>query len=168
MHMQLRKSMKKLLLIFAALPAFAQQANWFATTGAVSLSSAATAATIQQPATNADQMTLDSVVVVCPAACTITQTQGGTVTTTLSATMPAGILPYQASTFALKFYTASNQSGGTVVGAPIVCAAACVQTIIGAVFGQPILSSIPAANLYTVSISAVTGTAYIAFYGRRL
>jgi hypothetical protein len=164
--------MKTVLMVFLAaafLPA-QQQFTWKASTGAVSLSSATTAATVQQPATGGDQNTIDSIVVVCPASCTITETQGGTAaTTTACPSCINGIIPYQNANFGFNFYTASNQSGGTVIGTA-VCSAACTQTFIGAVWGQPIMtmSSSGTSVSMTVSITAVTGVAYITFYGRRL
>lgn len=166
--------MKRLFfLIFAALPAFAQQASWVASTGAVTLSSAATKATLQQPAPTAgvpaEQIAVDAAEVRCPAACTITQYQNATTAATATAGTVTGVDPTSNSTFALTFWTASNASGGTTIGVTI-CDAACtvvLQSPRGPTYPILTMGGGGTAVSYSIGISAVTGDAYIKFTGRR-
>lgn len=161
--------MKSLFIILAfSLPVFAQPASFSAGTGAITLVATATKATLQQPATNAEQIAVDSATIVCPASCIITQYQNGTAATTTAGTV-VGIQPNGAATFALNFFTASNVGNGTVIGAVTVCSAACTRTLTNPI-GGPILTmgTTGTATNYTIGVSAVTGDVYITFTGRRL
>jgi hypothetical protein len=160
--------MRNVIITFLAVGSLFSQPTptyFVARTGAVSLSSAATTATVQQPATNGELIAFTKVVATCPAACTITQTQNATAVTASSGTAGTvvGTDPTSGASFLLTFWTAVTLSGGTVTNA-FPCSAACTQAFdISAIkFGNTGTST-----NYSVTISSVTGTAYIDFYGYR-
>lgn len=165
----------RLLLLAAALTAaaHAQTTNFVARTGAVNLSGAGTTATLQQPKTNAEQIQVTYAKVICPAACTVTQTQNATAVTAGSGTAGSIVaLNPSPSTnpFQLQFWTAVTLSGGTVIDAD-VCSAACEIVVLfpqNAPGSQGYLlgGSGPQFNI-SLTISSVTGNAYIQFYGVR-
>ncbi len=61
--------------------------RWSATTGDVSLNSAGTTDTIQQPATNGSDVAIDQIVVYCSVACTVTQAANGAAATATAGTV---------------------------------------------------------------------------------
>lgn len=169
-----RTVMKRILLLAALLsaPAFSQQTiRWSATTGDVSLSSAGTTATIQQPATNASQEVLEQVVVYCSVACSVTQAASGTAATTTAGTVTP-VLPNQLSVpVPVNFFTASNVGAGTAQGGAVHIPAGgtvvlCMNTACGNSQNVTLGTSGGTGTNYSVSVSSITGTANITFYGR--
>ncbi len=168
--------MKTLRIAIAALlfcgAGFAQQVlRWSATTGDVSLSGATTAATVQQPATNASQVYLDQIVVRCSVTCVITQKANGTAATTTAGTVRP-ILPTQLNTtIPVNFFTASNVGAGTQQGGTFTLESAgtvvlCLTTSCGNPADVIMGTGGGTAVNYTVSIGSITGTVNITFYGR--
>ncbi len=162
-----------LFLAFTGLLAAQNVKRWSATTGDVSLSTAATAATIQQPATNGSDVGIDQIVVYCSAACTVSQTaNGGAATTTAGTVVP--ILPNPLNTTSpVNFFTASNVSGGTAQGGAVHVAAGatyvfCLSTKCGNSGDVIVGRGGGAASNYTVAIASVTATVNITFYLRTL
>lgn len=162
--------MKKLFLILAALPAFGQTGilvNYIATTGQVSLSSAGTAATLQQPATNANPVNFPAVPapgasVFCSVACTATvstaQSGTGAATATAGSVLPAGTSP--APPAGVKFYMASNASSETTKLVLNVPAGGTVPIDLSTVT----LGTGQGAVRVTITVSSITGTANISFF----
>ncbi len=75
-------------LVILAASAWAQPQNRFsATSGDVSLSGAGTKLTLQQPATNGKQVTMEAAVVYCSVACDLTMAQNGTAATATAGTI---------------------------------------------------------------------------------
>lgn len=148
-----------------------QGIRFSATTGDGSLNSAATTATLQQPATGADNVLVDQAVIYCSVACSATQAANGSAATTTAGTVTP-ILPSQLNiTPNVKFFTASNVGTGTAQGgilhipaggtAVLCLSPACgnpAQVILGTGSGS-------AAN-YSITIASLTGTVNITFYGR--
>jgi hypothetical protein len=162
--------MKRLILILAALPAFAQQPiNYIATTGNVALSAAATAATLQQPAANAVTVTFPVSVngalsavgatVYCSVACVATIARSCTTAASTTAGTVTTVLPNVAAA-SVTVFTASNASGCTTL------------RVINIAAGQEYPIDLSAFNLATtgtksnlhISIASITGTANITFY----
>jgi len=160
--------MKKLFtLLLIALPAIAQQTyNYIATTGNVSLSSQTTAASLQQPATDALPVAFPSSTtggappagasVQCSAACVATISRDCTTpaTVTVLQVNPGDPVPV------VQFFTGSNASGCTTLAV----------FNIGAGSIQPIdlsalkLGKASAQNNLTISIASVTAIVNITFY----
>lgn len=148
-----------------------EMVSWVATTGDVSLISAASAATVQQPSSAAATAYIDKIVVYCSVACIITQTANGT-----AATATAGSLtPIQPSpinaVIPLTFWTSSNLSGGTAqAGAIHVPAGGTVVLCLSPSCGnqsQVLLNTgLGTGANYTASIASISGTVNITFYGR--
>lgn len=136
-----------------------------ARTGAISLSTAGTTATIQAAPTNAEQIQITNVIVSCSVACTVTITQNSTGVTSGSGTAGSiiGINPYNASVFTTTFWTGVTLTGGTVLTAT-PCSAACTV-----VYSIPWAMGTTGVNTnLSATISSITGTAYIDFQGKRL
>jgi len=155
------------ILILYSIPAFCQLPTYFvARTGAVNLSSAGTTATLQQPATVADQITVLYAKIICPAACTVTQTQNATGVTGSSGTagtvIPVGTVP-NVTPLTVTFWTAVTLSGGTVIDAD-VCNAACTVVVY---YPTYLMGNTGINTNLSITISTVTGNAYIEFYGKR-
>jgi len=165
--------MKKLLLI--GVLAFTAQAQntvaWKATTGDVALVASGTTATIQKTATNSVLVTLSRALVYCSVACTVTQAANGTAASATAGTInpvlpdtPTGVLPF-------NFYTASNVGAGTDQGGPIhVPAGSSVVICLAKSCGNAQDVVIGRANggvgtNYSISVSSITGTAAITFWG---
>jgi hypothetical protein len=166
--------MSKFLLVLAAfvLPAFPQTITaWSATTGDVSLSSAATAATIQQPAANGHLVYIDQIVVYCSAACSATQAVAGTAATATAGTI-APLLPAPLGTvIPLNFFTGSNVGSGTAQGGIAhIGAGATAVLCLSPTCGNSTQIFLPqgqgATANYTLAIASMTGTVNITFYGR--
>jgi len=160
------------LLLALLGPVFGQQfQRWGATTGDVALSAAATAATIQQPATNASQVLIDQIVVYCSVACSVTQAANGSAATSTAGTVTP-ILPTQLSLILpLTFWTASNVGAGTAQGGIVhVPAGATVTLCLSPACGAPAQVTLGAGGgtgtNYTLTVGSITGTANITFYGR--
>jgi|SRR5208282_2424116 len=166
------------LLISLALAAVAQTTpnagnRWFATTGDASLNSAGMTATIQQPASNASQVVLDQIVVYCSVACNVTQAANGSAATATAGTVTP-ILPAAANAVVpITFWTASNVGAGTAQGGIVHLGAAATQTFcLSRSCGNPgdvtLGSGAGAVANYSVTISTITGTANVTFYGHTL
>jgi len=145
--------------------------RWSASTGDVSLSTAATAATLQQPASNGSDVTIDQVTVYCSVACAVSQAAAGAAATTTAGTVYP-ILPAQTNLAApVNFFTASNvgsgiaQAGVTHVPAGGT-AVLCLSRACGAAGDVVIGRGGGTASNYTVSIGSISGTANITFYLR--
>jgi hypothetical protein len=163
------------LILIAALAAFTLNAQtsvrWFATTGDVSLSAAATAATIQQPATNGTQAFLDQIVVYCSAACNVTLSANGTAATATAGTITPLLPTPLNNPIPQTFWTASNVGTGTAQGGIIhIPAGGTVTLCLSPSCGNPaqviLGNGAGTASNYTASIASVTATVNITFYGR--
>lgn len=159
-----------LLALLTCACGIAQQTRWAATTGNVSQSGATYAATIQQPATGQQQVYLDQIVVYCSVACTVTQSAYGTAATATAGTVTP-ILPSQSSApLTTTFFTASNVGSGTQQGGIInLPAGATVTLCLSQACGNPAQVLLPTSGTsanYSVTISAITGTSNVTFYGR--
>jgi hypothetical protein len=164
--------MKTILLILAALPAFAQQTvNYVATTGNVSLSGAGTAATLQQPATNAAPVAFPGSFplspgmppvgadVYCSVACVATISRNCTTPASATAGSVVSIVP-NVPAASVTFWTASNASSCTTL------------RVINIGAGQDYPIDLSQFNLSTsgttsnlhISIGSITGTVNISFY----
>lgn len=161
------------LIIALALPSYAQNtARWMATTGDVGLSAAATAATIQQPATNGSLALVDQITIYCSVACNVTLAANGTAATATAGTITP-LLPTPLNTSVpLTFWTASNVGAGTAQGALTHLSAGSTVTLcLSPSCGnatQVSLAPTGTTSNYTVSIASITGTANITFYGRSI
>jgi len=153
--------MKLLTALFFSLAflASAQTSNYSATTGDVSLSAAATAFTIQQPASNARQVQLQSALVFCSVSCNVTQSQDGTAATSTAGTANP-LLPTTRPATA-TVWTASNVGAGTAAGG-ILHLAAAQWVVID--LSQISLGTGGTGTNYTVAISSITGTANITLF----
>ena len=163
--------MKRFLLIFALAASAQAQAlySYIATTGNVSLSAAATAATLQQPAANATTVTFPVAVngalppvgatVYCSVACVATIARSCTTAASTTAGTVTTVLPNVAAA-SVTVFTASNASGCTTL------------RVINIAAGQEYPIDLSAFNLATtgtksnlhISIASITGTANITFY----
>ena len=165
--------MKLLLLAALAASAFGQNTTrWIATTGDVSLTAAATAATIQQPATNGQQVYIDQVIVYCSAACNITLSINGTAATATAGTITPLLPAPPNSQVTATFWTASNAGAGTnQAGILHVPAGAtspnCLSPSCGNA-GQTILPPGGTGSNYTVSVASTTATVNLTFLGRSI
>lgn len=150
--------MKTLIaLLFLSFAVSAQVSHSYAaTTGDVVLNSAATALTIQQPATNGKQVAFAAATVYCSVACVISQAQNGTAATATAGTVNR-LLPFGPAAVA-TVWTASNVGAGTAAAGAYRLAAG--QTV---TFDLTALSMGNTGNAtnYTVSIASMSGTANI-------
>lgn len=164
--------MKRYIALFTLLAVSLSAQNtvrWSATTGDVSLSSSATAATIQQPATNGSDVSIDLVVVYCSVSCSVTQAADGAAATATTGTVNP-ILPAQVNLISpVNFFTSSNVGTGTAQAGithipalgtvPLCLSRACgaaADVIVGRGGGT--------SSNYSVTVGAITGTANITFY----
>lgn len=153
-----------LLTLVLACSALGQTYSYIATTGDVSLSSATTAATLQQPASGGQPVSFPigaGASVYCSVACTATITVGSS--STGAATTTAGTVNKVSINFPaaiMNFFTASNVSGGTTQGL--------IHVLAGQTFPIDLSTlNLPAGIAYarvTISIASITGTANISFY----
>ena len=134
-------------------------------TGDVTLNSAGYTATLQQPATNAKTVTLETVTVYCSVSCVVTQVQNGT-----GATATAGTVTPLNPTIApatSTFWTASNVGGGTAVGTAYhITGAGSVTFCYNNSSCPGIINSVTLGNRginnnYSWVISSITGTVNI-------
>lgn len=97
-------------------------------------STSSTAIAVANASTHDAVVRFPSVIVSCSGACAIRVYEGGTTTTTLSATYPRATKANNTysvlSGNKVKFYTAANSSSGTIIGGGD-CEAACVWPITG-------------------------------------
>lgn len=167
--------MKALIVLLFCLPLAVQAQNvtrWFATTGQVSQVAAASTATIQQLSSGSAQtmIYLDQIVVYCSVACSITQSANGTAATATAGTITP-LLPAQLNTVVpATFWTASNVGAGTAQGGAVNLPAGatvtlCLSPSCGNA-GQITIGTGGSASNYSVTISSITGTSNVTFYGR--
>ena len=148
------------LLVFGALPVPAQQTSRFSvTTGDVALSGAGTKLTIQQPASHAAQVNLESAVIYCSVACDVTQSSNGAAATSTAGTANA-LLPFNAAALA-TVWLASNVGAGTPADG-ILHLAATERLPIDVSKIQ--LRGMGTGTNYTFVVSAVTGTVNITLF----
>lgn len=139
--------------------------NYVATTGNVSLSSAATAATIQAPASGGLSTLFPptpaiGASVYCSVTCTATVIVNATApTTTLGTANPVNV--GDSASF-LRFYTASNYSGGTTLVVYNIAAGGLLTLDM-----SPFHLSSTNTNV-TIAINAITGTANITFFPQEI
>ena len=170
-HFEGTNKMKNIVIALAlAASAHAQTLySYIATTGNVSLSAAATAATLQQPAANAATVTFPIAVngalspvgatVYCSVACVATIARNCTTAASTTAGTVTTVLPNVAAA-SVTMFTASNASGCTTL------------RVINIAAGQEYPIDLSAFNLATtgtksnlhISIASITGTANITFY----
>ncbi len=141
-----------------------QQRNCYtASTGNVTLTAAATAATIQQAAAGPFQTVRGiKATVYCSVPCIATRTKDGTPATTTAAQAKIVASPLQPNGYAAPtflFFTASNAAGGTAIDVTNIPAGVTqIFDLTDVGFGaQP-------SQTYTISIAAITGQAAITFY----
>lgn len=156
--------MKKLLAAFLSLflvSAFAQDTpRYSATTGDVVLSGAATTFTIQQPAANAKQVFLESAIVYCSVACTVTQSQNGAAATA-TAGSSAPLLPATGPPASATVWTASNVGGGGTAAAGKLYVPATATVVLD--LSKIRMGTGGTGTNYSVVIASITGTANITF-----
>jgi len=170
-HFEGTNKMKNIVIALAlAASAHAQTLySYIATTGNVSLSAAATAATLQQPAANAATVTFPIAVngalspvgatVYCSVACVATIARSCTTAASTTAGTVTTVLP-NVPAASVTVFTASNASGCTTL------------RVINIAAGQEYPIDLSAFNLATtgtksnlhISIASITGTANITFY----
>ncbi len=164
--------MKTIILILAALPAFAQQTvNYIASSGLVSVSSATYAVTLQQPASNAVPVFFPGSIPLSPGmppvGATIYSSVATTATISRTCTTPASATAGTVTSFvpnvpaaSVTFWTGSNASGCvTLVTIPIAA-------------GQEYPVDLSSFNLatfgtksnITISFASLTGTVQVKFF----
>lgn len=150
--------------LVAALALIAQTPSprFSATTGDVSLSAASTALTIQQPASNAKQVALETAVVYCSVACNITQAQNGAAATANAGTAVSS-LPGSSAAAVANVFTASNVGAGTTIPPVLHLAGGATVTLD---LSSLTMGNTGSATNYTISTSSITGTANITIYWR--
>ncbi len=148
-----------LAFLVTAFDAHAQARRYSATTGDVVLAGAGTKFTIQQPATNASQVTLEAAVIYCSVACDLSQSQNGTAATATAGTANS-VMPFGAPAMA-TVWTASNVGGGTAAGGILHLAAGERVTLD---LSKVTMGNSGTATNYTVVISSITGTANITIF----
>jgi hypothetical protein len=166
--------MKRIVLLVALCGICgAQQLNWKATTGDVSLSSSATTATIQQPAASSggSQILIDQIVIYCSAACSVSQAANGTAATATAGTVNPVLPTLLGTPIPITFWTASNVGTGTDQGGIIhVPIGSTVVLCLSPSCGNPHQVVVGpgggTASNYSVSIASTTATVNITFFGR--
>jgi len=152
--------MKTVITFLLCALSLAAQARYSATTGDVSLAASGTSLTIQQPASGAKLVRLESAVVYCSVACNITQSANGTAATATAGTA-VSIPPYVAPASA-TVWTASNVGAGSAIGGIVHVTTAPNTVVLD--LSQVVMGSSGTGNNYTVAISSITGTANITFF----
>jgi len=142
--------------------------TYIATTGNVVLAGATTAATLQQPAANAQYVSFPSnntggvsqngATVYCSVACTATVIRNASAATTTAGTVNS-INPTEPPAV-VNFFTSSNYSGGTTLEVFNIAATTTLSIDLG---GFYLLPSGTTSNI-TIAINSITGTANITFY----
>jgi hypothetical protein len=139
----------------------AQALRWSATTGDVALTATALTFTIQQPATGAKSVALETAIVYCSVDYNITQAQNGTAASATAAT-PVSINSPTGSVVT-KFFTASNVGAGTTIPGLLHGTAGLTLPIDLSKISFP-STGIGTTN-YSITIPAVTGTCNITVIG---
>jgi hypothetical protein len=156
------KTLAFLALALCAAPAFAQINNYVSSSGDVSLTSAATAVTLQQSALSGNlggrQVTLQWATVYCSVACTVTQAINCTTAATATAGTPVGVPGNTPAAATATFWTASNASGCTTIKIDHLAAGITFTYALNLVR----LATAGTTSNYTISIGSITGTANIA------
>jgi|SRR5579862_6910201 len=161
------------LLLFSGALEAQQIRRWSSTTGDVSLSAASLAATIQQPATNGSDTTIDQVIVYCSVACTVTQSANGAAATTTAGTInPISPTPTNAPV-PVNFFTSSNVGSGTAQGGAVHIPAAttfifCLSKACGVGGDVVVGRGGGTSSNYSFTVQSITGTANITFLFRTL
>jgi len=159
------------LLVLAAFEGQAQQViRYSATTGDLSLSAASTA-TLQQPATNGTDVVIDQIVVYCSVACNVTQAANGAAATTTVGTVTPLLPAPLNSPVTVKFFTTSNVGTGTAQGGITHIPAGgtvvlCLSRSCGASGDVVVGYGAGAASNYSATIASINGTANITFFLR--
>jgi len=159
-----------LLGLLASLGQAQQVIRYSATTGDLSLSAASTA-TIQQPATNGTDVVIDQIVVYCSVACSVTQAANGAAATTTAGTVTP-LLPATGNIQpTVKFFTTSNVGTGTAQGGITHIPAGgtvvlCLSKSCGASADVVVGYGAGAASNYSATIASISGTANITFFVR--
>lgn len=154
------------ILLLSALSAISQQlVNFTASTGDIALVAAGTTATIQAAtiAAQGEQIALQNALVSCTVACTITQSQNGTAASATAGTI-VSLIPAPGRGFTTTFWTASNVGAGTAVGGAIKLTAAGSVVID---LSKIQLGTQGSTTNYSITISSITGTANITFFGSK-
>lgn len=162
-----------IVLLALCLPAHAQNSvAWKASTGDVSLTAAATTATVQKASINNVLVTLDKAEVYCSVACSVTQAANGTAATTTAGTISPVLPDNPISTLPFQFYTASNVGSGTDQGGIIHVPAGstyviCLSKSCGNASDVKLGTTEGGAGVnYSFTVSSITGTANITVFGR--
>lgn len=161
---------KKLLIFLLAVPMWGQVlVGYIASTGSVTLNSAATAATLQQPATNSVNvgfpkaqsggLSTAGASIYCSVTCTATLSRNCTTPATATAGSVVQINPTDPPP-TITFWTSSNASGCTTLEI-IPIGAGLWQGVDLSLFS--LYKGGTTSNL-TLSIGSITGTAIITFY----
>jgi hypothetical protein len=132
--------------------------RYSASTGQTSLTAQSLALTIQQPAASPPQINMESAVVYCSVACTVTASINGTPATATAGT--AIKIPPSGPGAMATIWTASNAGSGTTMP-PIYNIPAGSTVVIG--LSQVIIQRGPTTNNYTLTVGSITGTANITF-----
>lgn len=148
-----------LLLLLIAAPTWAQNIRWSGTTGDITTTSLT--ATIQQPATAAKAVALESAVIYCANACTITQAQNGTGATTTAVSLVA--LTNTSGTIKTTFFKSSNVGAGTAVAGTYRLAAGQTMVLDLSRISLPNTSAITVN--YSVTAASSSGVINITFIG---
>lgn len=147
------------LLALATPPVHAQGYRYSATTGDVVLAGAGTKLTIQQPATNGKQVTLEAAILYCSVACDVTQAQNGAAATATAGTAN-GLIPFGPPASA-TVWTASNVGSGAASGGILHLAAGERLTLD---LTKIRMGNTGATNNYTLVVSTITGTANLTLF----
>lgn len=134
------------------------QVNHYVSTYSVTLAAATTAATLQQPATNAKQVTMEWAEVYCSVACTVTQSVNCTTGATATAGTPVALPGSGGVKAVATFWTASNVSGCTTLKTNVLPAGATAS------FTFDTTTKLPTGGVtsnYTFSVSSITGDVII-------
>ncbi len=168
------KSTLLMVALLTLLPEMRAQSivAWSATSGDVSLSTQATAVTVQAPATNPSTTYIDQAVIYCSAACSVTTTVNGAAATTTPGSfkvLSPGPLNF---TVPLSFFTASNVGGGQLAqgGITHVPAGGTVVLCFSTSCGNPVQFQMTkgsgTGDNFSVVIASTTATVNLTVFGR--
>lgn len=143
-------------------PADVEETRFFSAFREVSLSGAAEAVTIQLPAAASKRVYLQSALIYCSAACTVSQERNGSAAT---GTAFAAVGLNTTATPAAALYHTSNSTGGAVL--PKIEVATGQQMVLD-LSANLFTRGASGVQNYTVRTNAITGTARIGFiWGER-
>lgn len=151
-----------ILALLATLPTFAQSMRWTGTTGEVAVNTTTYTVTIQQPASGAKAVTLESATVNCTVACKVTFAQNGTAASATAGTLTPSTPT--SGTPATKLWIASNVGTGTTVPGTVYVPGGTQITIDLSKITLPATSS-TAVNFSILITTAATCTANLAIFG---